>query len=96
MVQAQPNHTKCKVRILEKELSKDAAHKILLKIEILPSEIQEDTRFIKPGETMPGFTFDKTELQIGDVVTAEAEYIGGPRGGNVLLKNLQKVSATPE
>ena len=38
---------------------------------------------------MPGFTFDQVETQAGAVFLAEAEYLGGPQGGYVHLKNLQ-------
>jgi hypothetical protein len=88
MVQAAPNATTIRFKVLEKEADKNAPNKILLKIEILPAEAHQDQRFIKPGAIMQGFTFDKVQPRKGDVFMAEAEYIGGPFGGYVHLKNL--------
>jgi hypothetical protein len=90
MVQAAPNATTIRFKIIEKQADKDAPQKTLLRIEILPAAAHHDQRFIKPGAVMPGFTFDKVNLETGDVFMAEAEFIGGPRGGYVHVKHLQK------
>lgn len=89
MVQAAPNATTIRFKILEKEADKNAPSKTHLKIEILPAEAHHDQRFIKPGAVMPGFTFDQVETPTGAVFLADAEYLGGPQGGYVHLKNLQ-------
>jgi hypothetical protein len=89
MVQAAPNTTTIRFKVLKKEIDKQAPAKVHLQIEVLPAEAHHDQRFIKPGAVMPGFTFDQVEAKAGDVFIAEAEYIGGPRGGYVHLKHLQ-------
>jgi hypothetical protein len=90
MVQAAPNATTIRFRILEKEPDKNAPQKTLLKIEILPAEAHHDQRFIKPGAIMPGFTFDQVDLKPGDIFMADAEYIGGPFSGYVHVKHLRQ------
>jgi hypothetical protein len=89
MVQAAPNATTIRFKVLEKETDQNAPNKTHLKIEVLPAEAHHDQRFIKPGAVMQGFTFDQVETRAGAVFMADAEYIGGPRGGYVHLKNLQ-------
>jgi hypothetical protein len=89
MVQAAPNATTIRFKILEKEPDKNAPQKTLLKIEVLPAEAHHDQRFIKPGATMQAFTFDQVELKKEDIFMADAEYIGGPFGGYVHLKHLR-------
>lgn len=89
MVQAAPNATTIRFRILEKEPDKNAPQKTLLKIEVLPAEAHHDQRFIKPGAIMQAFTFDKVELKEGDIFIADAEYIGGPFKGYVHLQHLR-------
>jgi hypothetical protein len=89
MVQAAPNATTIRFKVLEQEKDKDAPGKTLLKIEILPAEAHHDQRFIKPGAIMAGFTFDQANLKEGAIFIGEAEFIGGPRGGYVHVKHLQ-------
>jgi hypothetical protein len=89
MVQAAPNATTIRFKVLEKETDPGAPQKTLLKIEILPAEGHHDQRFIKPGAVMAGFTFDKADLKQGAIFLADAEYIGGPKGGFVHVRHLQ-------
>jgi hypothetical protein len=89
MVQAAPNATTIRFKILEQEPDKNAPQKTLLKIEVLPAEAHHDQRFIKPGAIMQAFTFDQVKGKKGDIFMADAEYIGGPFGGYVHLKHLQ-------
>jgi hypothetical protein len=90
MVQAAPNATTIRFKILEKEPDKNAPQKTLLKIEVLPAEAHHDQRFIKPGAIMQGFTFDQVDPKPGDIFMADAEYIGGPFGGYVHVKHLRQ------
>ena len=90
MVQAEPNKTKLKFQLVKKWQSKDTAEKTEFQIFILPSDVQTDDRFIKPGETMEGFTFENLEkLQPGSVTFATGQYIGGPWHGKVQLTNFK-------
>lgn len=88
---AEPNKTKCKVRVLGVENSQAFSDKILLKVKVLPYEDQKDSRFIKPGELMNAYTFEQINISIDKVLLADAEYIGGPGGGTIYLTNLQNV-----
>ena len=89
-VTAVPNSTTIRFRVLESKPDPQAASKTLLQMEILPAEAHHDQRFIKPGTVVPGFTFDKVQPKTGDIFIGEAEYLGGPRGGYVHVKNILK------
>lgn len=88
---AEPNKTKCKIKVLNVESSHVFSDKILLKVEILSFEEQHDKRFIKTGEVMEAFTFDQINIAPDEVFLADAEYIGGPGGGTIHLTNLKNV-----
>lgn len=89
-VTAAPNSTTIRFRVLDARPDSLAANKTLLQLEILPAEAHHDQRFIKPGMVMPGFTFDKAQPKAGDIYIGEAEYLGGPRGGYVQVRNIMK------
>lgn len=89
MIQAEPNKTKFKFQILKIWQNKDASDKTELQIEVMPSDVQTDERFIKPGQVMDGFTFGNHQyLNPGKVLFAEGEYLGGPKHGKVHLTKL--------
>lgn len=89
-VTAVPNSTTIRFRVLDSKPDSLAPQKILLQMEILPAEAHHDQRFIKPGTVVPGFTFDKVQPKVGDIFIGEAEYLGGPRGGYVHVRNILK------
>jgi hypothetical protein len=89
-VTAAPNSTTIRFRVLDTRPDSVAAGKTILQMEILPAEAHHDQRFIKPGMVMPGFTFDKVPSKAGDIFIGEAEYLGGPRGGYVQVRNILK------
>jgi len=89
MIQAEPNKTKIKFKIVSHRRSENFPDKTELQITILDSEQQEDTRFIVPGKTYEGFTFEQApNLTEGNTFMGEGEYLGGPGGGKILLSNL--------
>lgn len=88
MIPAAPNETTIRFKVLEKAPDQNAPDKTLLEIEVLPAALHQDQGFIKPGAVMPAFTFDQQPLETGAIFQAQAEYIGGPMGGYVHLKNL--------
>lgn len=94
MVQAAPNKTIIKFEVLDRWQSKNVLGRIEIKLKILPFDYQEDLRFLQPGESFDGFTFeDHDNLKPGRVLIAEGEYIGGAGYGKV---HLQKIRSKEE
>ena len=85
-VPAAPNRCRLAAAVLELRPEPDVPQKSLLLLEVRELEPIQGGRFAGPGEQVAAFTFDDvTGLAVGAVVTAEAEYLGGPSGGTFQL-----------
>ena len=86
MVMAAPNRSRIKAKVLQTEPSARFADKWHLELEILESEDLEGPNFARVGETAQGVAFEQGgAIAAGDVISAEAEFVGGPRGGQFRL-----------
>ncbi len=90
MVPAQPNQSRIRFEIINAKKDDQIDNKYQLSIKVLPFHSHQDKRFIKTGDIYEADAF--TDLP--DIVTNEAvlegdaEYLGGPAGGRIVLNNI--------
>jgi hypothetical protein len=91
-VMGAPNRCWIQARVLEVEQSSAFPDKWMLELEILETKDREGPNFAHVGDEVKGFTFsDEGFLSGGDTIAAEAEYVGGPRGGQFQLSDVKVV-----
>ncbi len=92
MVPVQPNSTRIQFQVVDHRADDHFPGKSKLVIKVLPSAGQLDHRFIKPDIQYTADAFQLPEnMHEGNVLVADAEYMGGPRGGNIVLNNIEKL-----
>jgi hypothetical protein len=95
-VMAAPNRCHITAKIMQIRPSAKYPDKRELEIEILASEPLEGPNFAKVGQKCHAFTFEASDaLKVGDVVTAQAEFIGGRGQGVFQLTRLALSKASP-
>jgi hypothetical protein len=88
-VMASPNRVKIKARVLGVEQSTQYPDKWQLALEIIASRDVSGPNFARVGEKVQGFAFGPAwEAPPPTIIEAEAEYIGGPQGGQFHLTNV--------
>ncbi len=92
MVPAQPNSTRIQFQVVDQRADDHFPGKSKLIIKVLPSAEQLDDRFIKPDTQYTADAFQLPEnMHECNILVADAEYMGGPSGGNIVLKNIEKL-----
>jgi hypothetical protein len=93
-VPAAPNRSRITARVTRSAPSERWPDRAELEIEILESTGVSGPNFAHPGDTASAFTFTAptapADLE-GRLITASAEYLGGPRGGTFQLSDLEVV-----
>jgi hypothetical protein len=83
---AAPNRSRIRAVVQHAEKLPDSPAKWALRLRLESVEVLYGGAFIHEGEDVEGFAFDLPEpLALGAVLVAEAEYIGGARGGTLQL-----------
>jgi len=83
---AAPNRSRIRAVVQHAAKSEDSPAKWALRLHLESVEVLFGGTFVHEGEVVDGFAFDLPEpLAQGAVLVAEAEYIGGPRGGTLQL-----------
>ena len=95
-VMAAPNRCRITAKIMQMRSSARYPDKRELEIEILASEPLKGPNFAKVGQKSRAFTFEDSDaLMAGNVVTAQAEFIGGRGQGVFQLTQLALSKAFP-
>ena len=95
-VMAAPNRCRLTAKILQVQPSAKYPDKRELEIEILASEPLEGPNFARVGQKSHAFTFEASDaLKVGNVVTAQAEFIGGRGQGVFQITQLALSKASP-
>lgn len=95
-VMAAPNRCHITAKIMQIRPSAKYPDKRELEIEILASEPLEGPNFAKVGQKSHAFTFEDSDaLMVGNVVTAQAEFIGARGQGVFQLTQLALSKAFP-
>jgi hypothetical protein len=83
---AAPNRSRIRAVVQHAARSADSPTKWVLRIRLESVELLYGGAFVHEGEVVDGFAFDLPDPPApGAVLVAEAEYIGGPRGGTLQL-----------
>jgi hypothetical protein len=91
-VPAAPNRSEIKARVLRVEQSSTFPDKWYVGLEILESKGLSGPNFAHVGDKAEGFNFGNAfDLSSGDVITAEAEYVGDASGGQFQLSQVNVV-----
>jgi hypothetical protein len=89
-----PNRCEITARILSKQQDGNFPDKWLYDIEIIETRDKEGPNFARAGQAAKAFSFEAPDqVSIGSSIAAEAEYIGGSRSGQFLLKHVTTTSA---
>lgn len=89
-VPAQPNQSEIKAKVLKVEQSPIFADRWHVEIEVMESRPLVGPNFARVGERVSGFTFaPSAPTEAGDVVSANAEFIGDERGGQFQLSAIK-------
>jgi len=95
-VMAAPNRCHITAKVIQIRPSANYPDKRELEIEILASEPLEGPNFAMVGQKSAAFTFEYSDaLMVGNVVTAQAEFIGGRGQGVFQLTQLALSKASP-
>ena len=93
---AAPNRCRITAKIMQIRPSAKYPDKKELEIEILGSEPLEGPNFAQVGQMSNAFTFDDSDaLMVGNVVTAQAEFIGARGQGVFQLTQVAFLKASP-
>lgn len=89
-VPAAPNRSHVKAKVVSKKQSDRFPDKWLLEIEIVDSRSIEGPNFARAGQHTEAFSFDAkiVGVSVGSVISAEAEYLGGPTQGQFQLSQV--------
>ncbi len=86
---AAPNQCEIKAKVLQVDQSSDFPDKWYIEMEILESTSVTGPNFARVGEKTKGFTFKETSpVSPGDVIKAQAEFLGDERGGQFQLSEV--------
>lgn len=90
MIPAQPNNNRIRFEIINAEKDKQVDNKYHLSIKVLPLQSHQDKRFIKTGDIYEAdaFTALPDIVKNEAVLEGDAEYLGGPAGGRIVLNNI--------
>ena len=95
-VMAAPNRCNITAKIIQIQPSAKHPDKWELEIEILTSESLEGPNFATVGQKSRAFTFETSvALKVGNVVTAQAEFIGSRGQGVFQLTQLALSETSP-
>lgn len=87
---AAPNQSEIRARVLKIERSPQFEDKWNLEIEILAFQAIQGGTFAEVGQRVQAFTIsEQVPFQQNDIISAKAEYLGSPRGGNFRLTQIQ-------
>jgi hypothetical protein len=87
---AAPNRSRIRGVVQHAAPSQDSSRKWALQVRLDVVESLYGGTFVHPGETVAGIAFDLPEAPAaGARMTAEAEHVGGPRGGTVRIPEVQ-------
>lgn len=85
-----PNRARIEARCETARRSPESPRKWLLRLTLSEVEVVRGGQFLRAGEAVDAFAFDLTSPpREGDTIRAEAEYLGGPRGGVVQLYDVR-------
>jgi hypothetical protein len=91
-VMAAPNRCEIKAKVLRVEQSPKFPDKWHFEMEILETRDLRGPNFARVGQTAKGFTFESTSgISPGNVITAEAEFLGDERGGQFQLTQINVI-----
>ena len=91
-VPAAPNQSRIKAKVLSVAQSPSFADKWQFDLEILEAEARQGGAFVQAGQRIQGFTIAQTcAVAAGDTITATAEFLGDPRGGQLRLTDVSVV-----
>ena len=90
-VPAAPNLARITATYLQVARSTDSPRKWLLRLLVDSVNVVHGGEFVRPGDEVDAFTFDPVEEPTaGASLRAEAEFVGGPRGGTFHLHRVEQ------
>lgn len=88
-VMAAPNASKITAKVLELVQSAHFSDKWCFKLEIITSQSLQGPDFIRVGQRLKGFTVEPIQdIKAGCIISAEAEFLGDAKTGQLQLKQL--------
>jgi hypothetical protein len=92
MIPVAPNRARIRARCEDVRAAPESGRKSLLRLRLEQVEVLHGGVFLRPGDQVEAFAFDLAPVpQAGATIGAEAEYLGGPRGGVVQLYDVRTV-----
>ncbi|MBK9712078.1 MAG: hypothetical protein IPO81_12265 [Kouleothrix sp.] len=89
-VPAAPNQSRITANLLKVTQSPSFRDKWQLDLEIVEVESVQGGSFVQKGQLIQGFTIAETcAVAAGDTISATAEFLGDPRGGQLRLTNVR-------
>ena len=89
---AAPNLARITATYLQATRSTDSPRKWLLRLLVDSVNSVHGGEFVRPGDEVDAFTFDPVEEPTaGASLRADAEYVGGARGGALQLHHVEQV-----
>ena len=88
-VPAAPNQSRIRAKVLSVAQSPNFADKWQFSLEILEVQARQGGAFVQAGQQIQGFTIAQTcAVAAGDTISATAEFLGDPRGGQLRLADV--------